>query len=489
MKIRKLLAVLLAAVLVIAGIDTGAATVAKAETDETIPFATVKSITDFRNYIDNNNSYSCQDVITTDWSGDTPVYTVEVPSDGKLLVCCLNPNGHVDGYLYSNFALTAEVGKAGACQSDRQEITSFDVKKGTYYYLGRRWNGTGELTVTSYLGFIPNDPAGVTYSDTSVKYDKDNNVELVSVDSKDGLADYISKDGEYMSQDTIETDWSGYSDVHSFTVEESGWLFVYPLCKETYINLEIYSNQSLSSCIFKEGTVTGTTEDPYSCYLTAGTYYYRGNRWNGTDPLTFSTYLGFMKDSSRFSVVSNTNSADKYSAVVTFQGESGLIRVEKGEYDPSIINDDDFWQTKDRANALEGTTAAVTENGDYVARLETEDGYYAMVPFTVSGLIAPPSPSPTAPAQPTPTVKPAQSVTNYKVTVAKKTLTVKKKKTVKIKYTVTSGYTGTVKFTSSNKKIATVSKKGVVKGKKKGKCKITVKLTNGKKAVVTVKVK
>ena len=45
-----------------------------------------------------------------------------------------------------------------------------------------------------------------------------------------------------------------------------------------------------------------------------------------------------------------------------------------------------------------------------------------------------------------------------------------------------------VKFTSSNKKVATVNAKGVVKAKKAGKAKITVK-SGKKKAVVTVKVK
>ena len=42
---------------------------------------------------------------------------------------------------------------------------------------------------------------------------------------------------------------------------------------------------------------------------------------------------------------------------------------------------------------------------------------------------------------------------------------------------------------TSNKKIAKVTKKGVIKALKKGKCKITVKTSDGKKKVIIVKVK
>ena len=46
-----------------------------------------------------------------------------------------------------------------------------------------------------------------------------------------------------------------------------------------------------------------------------------------------------------------------------------------------------------------------------------------------------------------------------------------------------------VMFESSNKKIATVSKKGVIKGKKAGKCKIYVYAQNGLMKTVKVTVK
>ena len=46
-----------------------------------------------------------------------------------------------------------------------------------------------------------------------------------------------------------------------------------------------------------------------------------------------------------------------------------------------------------------------------------------------------------------------------------------------------------IMYRSSNKRIAKVTKKGVIKALKKGKCKITVKTSDGKKKVIIVKVK
>jgi len=77
----------------------------------------------------------------------------------------------------------------------------------------------------------------------------------------------------------------------------------------------------------------------------------------------------------------------------------------------------------------------------------------------------------------------------YVVKLKKTTINVKKGKTYTLKYSITKGYTGKVKFISSNKKIAKVSAKGKVRGIKKGKCKITVRLNNGKKAVAKITVK
>ena len=89
------------------------------------------------------------------------------------------------------------------------------------------------------------------------------------------------------------------------------------------------------------------------------------------------------------------------------------------------------------------------------------------------------------------------AVGNYKasctVTVKKPALKLKKKSVTvkkgrKLKLKVTAVPKGKVTYKSSSKKIASVTKKGVVKGIKKGRCKITIKC-NGVKKVIKVKVK
>ena len=74
-----------------------------------------------------------------------------------------------------------------------------------------------------------------------------------------------------------------------------------------------------------------------------------------------------------------------------------------------------------------------------------------------------------------------------KVTPSKKTL--KKGKTCKLKVTLPKGTASRLTFTSSNKKVATVNTKGVVKAKKKGKTVITVKTFNNKTKKVRITVK
>ena len=58
-----------------------------------------------------------------------------------------------------------------------------------------------------------------------------------------------------------------------------------------------------------------------------------------------------------------------------------------------------------------------------------------------------------------------------------------------MKFTPTYTNPKKVKYRSSNRSIARVSKKGVVRGLKRGKVKITVTTNNGRKATCTVRVK
>ena len=78
------------------------------------------------------------------------------------------------------------------------------------------------------------------------------------------------------------------------------------------------------------------------------------------------------------------------------------------------------------------------------------------------------------------------TVKNPSLKLTKTSATVKAGKTTKISAKATPS--GKITYKSSNTKIATVSSKGVVKGKKKGTAKITV-TCNGVKKVFTVKVK
>lgn len=92
---------------------------------------------------------------------------------------------------------------------------------------------------------------------------------------------------------------------------------------------------------------------------------------------------------------------------------------------------------------------------------------------------------------PKPAEKPdKKTVKAKKVVVNKKRIVLKKGKKVKLKVKLKPvNATEKVTFKSSNKKVAKVTKNGVVKAVKKGKCKITVKTASGKKAVVKVTVK
>ena len=79
-------------------------------------------------------------------------------------------------------------------------------------------------------------------------------------------------------------------------------------------------------------------------------------------------------------------------------------------------------------------------------------------------------------------VQPVEAKTKVKLNKKSLTLVSGEKYTLKVQ-----GVSSTVKWSSSNKKIATVNKKGTVVAKSEGKCKITAKV-KGKKYKCTVKV-
>ena len=71
----------------------------------------------------------------------------------------------------------------------------------------------------------------------------------------------------------------------------------------------------------------------------------------------------------------------------------------------------------------------------------------------------------------------------------KKSYNLKVKATTSLKYTLSNGFDEIKSFKSSNRKVVTVSKKGVLKGKKAGTAKVTIQTKNGAKATVKVTVK
>lgn len=479
---------------------------AAADVIQALDYAIVENVADFRSYIDNDYPASSQDIIETDWKGDTPLYEINLPCPGTLLVAPISPEGYAKGTIYTDLTKTTSLPEANGCDSSRDEISSYTIAAGTYYYQASRWNGNGSMTISSFIGFIPAKSGGLSYSDVRPDFDITTDVTVPVISKKEDLISAVNADAS-LTTDTITTDWKGYSNVHSFVVKESGWLLAMPLCENDYITWELFSDTATTSRIFHGKTLKNAQNDVYSCYLTPGTYYYRGNRWNGTKSLSFTTYLGFIPDAPRFLVTSNTLNADASGAEVTFQGETGTIRVMAGDYDPSILMSDTFWNTSNRVNVVNGTSTTIKKNGKYVARLETADGLYVMVPFTVSGVIEKvvtvptatpvqtpvPTKAPVTTPAPSKTLTPSTTATPvkkvYKITVAKKKLTIKVKKKKKIKYTITKGYVGLIRLKTSNPKVATINSKGVVTAKKKGKCKITLSLSNGKKAVIQITVK
>ena len=98
--------------------------------------------------------------------------------------------------------------------------------------------------------------------------------------------------------------------------------------------------------------------------------------------------------------------------------------------------------------------------------------------------------SPTDSSETNPDLNPQTSQkTTRKIKLNRRKLTLKKGKSFRLKVTLTPADSqDKITYKTSNKKIATVSKTGKIKAKKKGKVKITV-ISGKKKAVCTVKVK
>lgn len=396
----------LVSIAVLFGMDSVHPVVAMAEENTrgngSVEYALVPSADSFRDYIDNDGVYASQDSIETKWSGYTDVHKVVVEESGTLLIAALSSSNEVNTELFGNFALTAKIGESQeTITSDREGISYWEVDAGTYYYRGSRWNGYDvPLVVTTYVGFIPDDKTSLGYAanvyDTSVTDAVPVN-EILVVQSEDGLKEYVMGDGQFAWRDNIETKWSGSTNTYSFSVAEDGWLFIYPIAEDDNVYWKLYSNKDLTSCIVKETTRKNVDSTPYSVYLKAGTYYCRGERWNGYKvPYTVTTYLGFMPAFLRISVQDISYSADETEATVAFSYDqeyfpsfqSGTMRVVEGTVHPRDVFNGDVWKTSTRENALESASVVVKKNGDYTVRIANSDagGCFCMAYFSIDGL-------------------------------------------------------------------------------------------------------
>lgn len=312
MALKKIAAAVLTGALLLTGLPPVQFNVTQAEEnsreDGSVQYAVVASVDKFRDYIDDDGVYASQDFIETAWNGYTDVHKIVLEEPGTLYLAALARNNYVDMFLYGNSSLTAQVGEVTKTKvSDREQLAAYDVEAGTYYYRGSRWNGSDvPFVVAVYAGFVPDDPGYLKTADNQYDGTDIGAVpvsEIPVVGNPSELEEYVMGDGVYASQDTIVTNWSGTSAVHSLTVGQDGWLFAYPLCESNYVDWKLFSNKDMTSCI-ADGRTRPTIGEkaPVAAYLKAGTYYFCGERWNGTGALDFTTYLGFMPASSKVSV-------------------------------------------------------------------------------------------------------------------------------------------------------------------------------------------
>lgn len=375
--------------------------------NESVQYVYVSDSDGLRTFIDNDGAYSSQDSIAKihEYSD---VHKIVLDEPGTLYVCPLHINGDIRFELFSNFALTAQIGEVGmGCNSrssDREDFISYKLKAGTYYYRLYRYNGWNDdvYTASTYLGFQP-DSGKLKSNTSSISTTVRTATEagLTSVNKPEDLLNYISNDGKAASQNSIAKIFE-YSDVNKIKVTEPGWLFVTPLSNTADITWSLYTNKDLTSNIFKMDTLSKMPDKPQAVYLEAGTYYYRGYRRNGwnNEVYTYTTYLGFMPTKKRISVKSVKLSADKTYATVTFNYNkeylgsftSGTIRVVKGKVSARHITDQNIWAVQTKANALESNKAKITSNGTYTARIDGKsDDCYGMVSFKVTGIVKAPA--------------------------------------------------------------------------------------------------
>lgn len=281
-------------------------------------------------------------------------------------------------------------------------------------------------------------------------------VRATTVQSVEDLQQKINSNIAKSSEATITTSWSGKSGVYKVTAPSDGWILIRSYSSyERYGKCYLYSNAALMNRLDKSYCGPNTVDNLIAVYVGKGDYYYQYERWNGTGPITFSSYVGFIPASSRLSVAKVVYSKDKTSATVNFRYDSKYfegfltdsLRVVKQDVVAENLKNDKVWQTQDRANALTKNAFTATANGVYTARITTNDGYWVTVKFKISGLSVKKPKKPTVTAS---SVKKNSKKIKGKATPHTTVIVKVKKKT----YTATAKANGayTVKLKSKLKK-------------------------------------
>lgn len=217
----------------------------------------------------------------------------------------------------------------------------------------------------------------------------------------------------------------------------------------------------------------------------------------GYKNIAFSATLGASKKGAAGYTLSYSLDGKSYTTVGDVKLLGGTSRVMTKLFDnvalPEAVQDADlvylkitFSQTTVAGAALTGTTGGETAINDIMITGVSNAIVPTATPVpTASGIAPTAAPNVIAPAP----VKNTK-VAIKKIKLNKKKITLKKGKKYQLKVTKSPAKaSGKLTWKSSKKKVATVTTKGKVKAKKKGKTTITVKSSNGKKATCKVTVK
>lgn len=466
--------------------------------------------------------------------------TVHISSGGERQWFSFTPSETGSYYFYS---ISEE-------NSDMDPYGALYVKEEDEYYLisSSDDNGnTGWYNLGEFDFYIEEElSANTTYYLCASLYDEyatgEYNIIVSDVDLTDGMmgniTDIESLDEEY----SVSINSTNNQQWFTFTPNESG---IYYLYSESMLNpygeLRIKENDvfeflNSNDDNYYDDVVHSVSDNLYDfCivyYLEEGVTYYLGTRLSGgpdngdfivkvskNNPYTITNSVVGNPENISLNETKNV-SIEEAGAVQWFtftpSATGTYYFYSKGEEDSvaglySFNSDNEtynqmVWDDDNGENL--NFNLAMNLNANQVYYLATSLlGSYDTGSFTV-GLSTnpnaykedspqPPSPDPsdsstTATTQVKNSTKPAQAagVPATGISVAKKSIALKKGGKIKLSTILTPlNTTDSITFTSSKPKVAQVSQNGMVKAKKPGKAKITIRTSSGKTAVVTVNVK